>query len=797
MSKRLYQPKPDDVSPLSNGLRELPITEPVGVYYRQSTQAQVGNISTLIQTVDMKEYLKQRGWPEAKILMIDMDEGVSGTKKIDERKGMRTLFQLITDGQIKTVACQDEDRLFRDVTQIQVNIFIEACRQNSVLVITPSMVYDFAHEQLGSFHARQFRFKCEMAAEYINSVILGKLNRAKKRLVLSGCWAGQCMPPGFMVDMRKTLQDGSNNGQYRRFVPFEPYAEVINEYYQLFLSYAGNLRLTQLHIQKHGPYYPDPEECPPPAGFKVVYQLHRYGNGYGPARTGLLYLLTNAAYIGHWCANKTIVQWNNHPAIVPIEVFVQAFNYLSPVSLDGTPNPDYDPLQEHARPAIDEKRPVERPLCAGMIVSKLNGRWRNVGVNWNKQLQSYRYLLKTADIGEEYLWSKNASSIDEAISSLAIQTLQATFASDVWEKTLTAFQSHSSNEHKVKASQREALERVMERQIAILETLTTPEMIQAVEARFKEAKTEHARLTEALALEHNEERQIEALKTLRKTYAPALENWPKLRREEKRIILRAFIRRIEATPLDDNGLLQLVVYWRDGSKNSIVLRRTSTVGRPWSQTEIDELLALVDTRATQLDIAAAFPDRTWLTLRCKVYDLRGRGALHVPRRTIFDEETYETYLVRLSVDKPTKRADAGARWTVEETSRLLDLLDNRASSVELAAAFPMRRWYRIRAKIYALRGRATQISQPREIRDHETIAVYHARQAQTIDTDSVMDSETFASYSETVPGSGVRAACASASAASRRSPCAADRPSAADKPSSRPVPSPSTTAARA
>jgi DNA invertase Pin-like site-specific DNA recombinase len=210
MPKRRYQqPNSDNSTPELPGT--LPIHQPVAVYYRQSTDAQIGNISTTIQTVDMVEYLKQRGWAESDILMIDMDAGVSGTKKIDERQGMRRLFELITTRQIGAVACQDEDRLFRDVTQIQVNIFIEACRASNVCVITPSVVYDFAHKDMGTFHARQFRFKSEMAAEYIQSYIRGRLHRARERLMMEGRWAGGSVPPGFMIDMRKELPNGSKN----------------------------------------------------------------------------------------------------------------------------------------------------------------------------------------------------------------------------------------------------------------------------------------------------------------------------------------------------------------------------------------------------------------------------------------------------------------------------------------------------------------------------------------------------------------------------------------------------------
>src|SRR5579859_5658797 len=189
MSKR-YSGEIPNRAVIPTGNTPLPTEEPIAVYYRQSTEGQVGNISTTIQTVDMVEYLKARGWAEDKVIMLDMDAGISGKTKIDERPGMKILFDLITRSKIKAVACQDEDRLFRDVTQIQVNIFIEACRAANVLVITPSMIYDFSNYLTCVFHARQFRFKSEMAAEYLTSVVMGKLNRAKQHLIFEGRWAG-------------------------------------------------------------------------------------------------------------------------------------------------------------------------------------------------------------------------------------------------------------------------------------------------------------------------------------------------------------------------------------------------------------------------------------------------------------------------------------------------------------------------------------------------------------------------------------------------------------------------------
>jgi DNA invertase Pin-like site-specific DNA recombinase len=143
-----YNPPPQDKDLLISTSTALPTNRPIAVYYRQSTDGQIGNISTTMQTVDMVSYLESQGWNEENIVLIDMDGGVSGTTRIDERDGMRYLFDLITEKQIGAVACQDEDRLFRDITQIQVNIFIQACRENDVIVITPTMVYQFGNPSL-------------------------------------------------------------------------------------------------------------------------------------------------------------------------------------------------------------------------------------------------------------------------------------------------------------------------------------------------------------------------------------------------------------------------------------------------------------------------------------------------------------------------------------------------------------------------------------------------------------------------------------------------------------------------
>lgn len=717
---------------LSVGANVLPTDQPIAVYYRQSTDAQVGNVSTSIQTVDMVAYLKQRGWTAESIHMIDMDAGISGTKKIDERPGMRKLFDMVTNQSIGAVACQDEDRLFRDVTQIQVNIFIEACRASNVRVITPSMMYDFANEQMGAFHARQFRFKAEMAAEYINAYVKGRLHRAKRRVVMEGRWAGGVIPTGFMIDMRKELPNGTKNDNWRRYVPFEPYAAVVVEYFRLFLEHAGNLRQTNADIEKHGPYFPSLQTCQPPEGFKVEYshRMFRMKQNVCPGRVGLQQLLRNAAYIGHWLVNDTVEHWNNHPAIVPLDLFLRTFNYLSPVTLDGRPNADYHPFTQHARPSLEQDRPEERPLCAGMITTIVDGKKRMVGTSWNKTVKSYSYLVWDARKQGDYMWSKTARYVDDAITNLLREKLRITFHESDWDQVLKDFTLPHQEECQRLRNQLKALEQVMLNQVTNLDRLTNPGLIAQVQARYEQAQVEHTRLSGELARATNEVAQVEAVQLLKHTCSPALERWDDLYRDEKVSLLQLFIAHIEAQQGEKRGV-HLFIEWRDGTSDTITIPHLTWTGiECWLPSDEQKLFALIDAHAAPLDISAAFPTRTWKQITNKIYRERGKGAFPGWESPIWLKETYEMFLKRKTQqERDHKPATCHDRWTPSEIKRLVALVHTGATNIELAEAFPHRTWQSIRVKIKDNCGKYFAIPMPDVIKPPETIADYRKRVA--------------------------------------------------------------------
>lgn len=727
MKKARYKaPEPQEFEFIGSEVR-LPTSKPMVVYYRQSTFAQLGNVSTAIQTIDMPEYAVRMGWSRELVQLIDMDAGVSGTKKIDERPGMKRLFELITDGQIGAVACQDEDRLFRDVTQIQVNIFIQACAENHVLVITPHMVYDFGHPYMGDFHARQFRFKCEVAADYIKTFVKGKLHRARQRMAMEGRWVGTALPPGFMIDTRRTLPDGSINEHWRRFAIFEPFAEAVARYFELFLETGGCINRTVRRIHKEGPYYPDPHTCPVPLGFRVPNrEWTNWGIGYHPAGVGLEKILTCVAYIGHWAVEGVIVRYNNHPTIVDADTFMKAFNFLSPVTIEGAVNPHYKPFRQSARPTVESERPVDPPLCRGMIISFVEGEWRNVGTNWVSSKSHYIYKVHEISALRTYEWARVATQIDEAIVELLHQKLLVTFDSRSWDKTLASFGEVYDQERKRIGKQIVLLEKVMKNLIKSLQTLDEEDMIRAVQAQYREAKAEHIRLTSELERANDEKAKFQAVIDLRENIGPALQNWTNMTRDEKIHVLRAFIDHVEATPIDDNGLV-LEIVWRDTSRDkTLVIRQTNGVDG-WLKTEVDKLLQMVDAGASQIEIAASFPNRRWEYIRKRYEAERPGQNLYFDPQPIPYLESYEMYIERKNGEDKPKAAKSGDRWSNHDERILLELLDSGATQVQLAHAFPTRRWWRIRHHITLLRGKGVVIPEVGNIQRNETFGDYLAR----------------------------------------------------------------------
>jgi hypothetical protein len=252
-------------------------------------------------------------------------------------------------------------------------------------------------------------------------------------------------------------------------------------------------------------------------------------------------------------------------------------------------------------------------------------------------------------------------------------------------------------------------------------------MIREVQMRYEEAQLEHKRLSADLTAVERESVRYETLQALKDNFEPALQDWDSLPRETKRIVLQTFVDHIEATPTSARSI-RLVVRWLDGSNDELNLASQSVSTLDWLPEDIEKLLALVEMKTSQVEIAQEFPLRTWDQIRRKAARVRGSSILNFADtdKPIRDCETFQSYQERLEQPLPLN-AGEGDHWTPTDTKHLLYLLDNGATQVELAQAFPTRRWWRIRWKITQMRTGKFKIPGIGAIKRNETFSDYCQR----------------------------------------------------------------------
>src|SRR6266851_745217 len=154
---RIFKPMPEDegrgyVRPM------LRVNSPAAAYARRSDQKAKDeetdkSQSREMQTEDMIDWAIKQGWERAILFEYFADLGLSGTLRPDQRPDMLRLFDDIDAGRFDhgTVICFQENRLFRDETQIYYNQFIQKCLEHNIHVVAISprlIIYDLRDDVL-------------------------------------------------------------------------------------------------------------------------------------------------------------------------------------------------------------------------------------------------------------------------------------------------------------------------------------------------------------------------------------------------------------------------------------------------------------------------------------------------------------------------------------------------------------------------------------------------------------------------------------------------------------------------
>lgn len=361
----------------------LRVTKKAAVYARRSDERAKKketdkSQSREMQTGDLLDWAVTAGWKEEDLEPYFADLGLSGTLRPDERPDMLRLFDDLDNGKLDggTVICFQESRLFRDETEIYYNQFIQKCKEHDVLVVSVSpytMIYDFADE----FLTEMFRWKCKEAGQFIKRHVKGWMHPARIRAAKQGIWAGMGdISIGYIVD------DDPHSPTYKRFVVYEPHAEIVRYLFKRFLELAGDFGKLCKEMLENPIVFPAyPEDIQ--SRYITKSRFMKISQGVIRNRSVLQSILTNRTYLGWRVVNGEVVNKNNHEAIVEIELFTYAFTKLTGCTLDGEPldSTVKEPRRFYHGKTVDEYALLKDRITAteGSIHAHMSGHHKDDG----------------------------------------------------------------------------------------------------------------------------------------------------------------------------------------------------------------------------------------------------------------------------------------------------------------------------------------------------------------------------------------------------------------------------------
>lgn len=342
---RIRKPMPED-DPNQYVRPTLRVDNPAANYARRSNpyaknRDKDKSQSTEMLTDDLMKWAIDQGWQDELLDPYYADLGLSGTLRPDQRPDMLRLFDNIDAGRYDhgSVICFQENRLFRDETQIYYNQFIDKCKARDAVVVVVSpylMIYDFRDDML----TEMFRWKCKESADFIKRHIKGWMLPARRRAAWhDGKWAGLGDPPtGFLVDFNE------KSPTYQRLIAYSPHIEKVEEHFQLFMELGGDISLLYRRLRESPIVFPEFEAGVDPRNVKR-FKMARYpGGGYYPkGKDTIISMLTNPIYIGYRSVEGVIRRTSqgekiiDHEPVVDRDLFDFAYFRLAKTDLDGNP----------------------------------------------------------------------------------------------------------------------------------------------------------------------------------------------------------------------------------------------------------------------------------------------------------------------------------------------------------------------------------------------------------------------------------------------------------------------------
>jgi hypothetical protein len=318
-------------------LDQLPLDTVCTVLVRQSSvkQTMQNTFSAEANPKDLVREAQRQGFAPERIKVLDWDMGIGAyNTTIEDRPALHHwLTKLLPGKESRVVLVSQEDRLFRDRTEIQVNRFIElVARQGGWVIcgIGNARIYNFHREM----DRELFRMACKYGRQYIEYHIKGRLHPAIQRTAMAGRYSGGPVPWGYVVDY------DSHSPSYKHFMPYEPHATLVTDH--VFHLFAGMPFPSVVEVARHwgslGLVWPlfGPEVDPRRVRLVEAHctRSETHG-GYEFHFQQAHHILTDVAYLG-WRSRSGQVAWDDerqapricHTPLVEEELFWWCYDQL-------------------------------------------------------------------------------------------------------------------------------------------------------------------------------------------------------------------------------------------------------------------------------------------------------------------------------------------------------------------------------------------------------------------------------------------------------------------------------------
>jgi Resolvase, N terminal domain/Recombinase len=604
---------------------QLPTHLPVAQYIRQSTIGQVKkNLQSQIQQdEELREKLLAYGWTDDLIWPISIDQGVSGQKRQDIRKGLAQLYHWIENGEIGAVAAFDASRLWRDRTHIWYNQFIED------YLIGHKIPVIFSDEEAGDirvFWPRRQQDMDTLRDEFSHAAhqlrhVYEKMNPGRLIAIERGkSFGGHSVPMGYIVVGKK--------GD-KHYVIYEPHAKLVRWLFNRYKELGGSLAKLGWEVRAMRfafPPFEGVEELP--------HVAPRFVEGVGypiTTRGGLISILTNPAYIGWYCFSKktgetrtvrssrtddngkpiyrevpvyetVVVSKEAHEPIVDYDLFMYAYSRLSPTTLEGEANEN--------KPKLDRRVTDVPALLDGVLESDGTPAYA-MAHNKSYTARAYEDGWKSAQLVVDI------ETLDKAVSQAIIMVitalehrhrkgLQDSIYQQLEELRKVKVAENIDYKKQLANIEKGIREAELEKRIAKEEEYEPG--VRAAIKQLRELHTAKAEIEEKQRLTTKEEQEITKTKRL---IAEVVAKWDKMKFERKQRFIRVIVMRANLTRTTPH-FLKIELELRAPLACTMVgyIFRVRRYQPAWAQDEYDKLAALYP-QADRKEILMALPHRTW------------------------------------------------------------------------------------------------------------------------------------------------------------------------------------------